>query len=98
MKKSAPIGPTGQYINNANFPSRISPESYDTCLGDYISKIAMEELPRSQPLWEMHIINYPTSHATSTRIFKLHHSIGDGFSLMGVALTCLQRADIPSLP
>lgn len=58
----------------------------------------MEQLPQSQPLWEIHIIKYPTSHAAGIVIFKLHHSLGDGFSLMGALLSCLQRADNPSLP
>ncbi|KAB5520017.1 hypothetical protein DKX38_024336 [Salix brachista] len=65
---------------------------------EYLSKMAIEQLPQSQPLWEVHIINYPTSHAASSIIFKLHHSLGDGFSLMGALLSCLQRADAPPLP
>jgi len=49
-------------------------------------------------MWEIHIIKYPTSHAARNVIFKLHHSLGDGFSLMGALLSCLQRVDNPSLP
>ncbi|KAL5793759.1 hypothetical protein ACOSP7_002353 [Xanthoceras sorbifolium] len=82
------------------FPSGLSPKTYDKYLEDYISDIVMEKLPVTQPLWEIHLINYPTSNpsAASTIIFKFHHSIGDGFSLVGVLLSCLQRADNPSLP
>ncbi|KAJ6419002.1 hypothetical protein OIU84_029163 [Salix udensis] len=58
----------------------------------------MENSPQSRPLWEIHIIKYPTSHAAGNVIFKLHHSLGDGFSLMGALLSCLQRAYNPSLP
>ncbi|CAN1219183.1 Wax ester synthase/diacylglycerol acyltransferase 11 [Linum perenne] len=36
--------------------------------------------------------------AAGNIIFRLHHSLGDGFSLMGALLSCLQRADNPSLP
>jgi len=53
---------------------------------------------QSRPMWEIHIIKYPTSHAARNVIFKLHHSLGDGFSLMGALLSCLQRVDNPSLP
>ncbi|KAJ0110543.1 hypothetical protein Patl1_02265 [Pistacia atlantica] len=53
---------------------------------------------RTRPLWEIHIIKYPTTTAAAVMIFKLHHSLGDGFSLMGALLSCLQRADNPSLP
>jgi hypothetical protein len=31
-------------------------------------------------------------------VFKLHHSLGDGFSLMGELFSCVQRADDPSKP
>lgn len=58
----------------------------------------MEQLPQSRPLWEIHLVNYPTNDAASFVIFKLHHSLGDGYSLMGALLSCLQRADDPSLP
>lgn len=67
---------------------------YAKCYSDYLSEIAMQQLPHSKPLWEVHVIKYPTT----TLVFKLHHSLGDGYSLMGVLLSCLQRADDPSLP
>ncbi|KAJ6741321.1 O-ACYLTRANSFERASE (WSD1-LIKE) FAMILY PROTEIN [Salix purpurea] len=86
------------HVNVPVFPAGMSPEFYDKCLDDYLSKIAMENLPQSRPLWESHIIKYPTSHAAGNVIFKFHHSLGDGFSLMGALLSCLQRADNPSLP
>ncbi|KAK9222113.1 hypothetical protein WN944_010545 [Citrus x changshan-huyou] len=68
------------------------------CLQDYLSKLSAEEMPQSQPLWEVHIVKYPTSNAAGSVIFKLHHALGDGFSLMGALLSCLQRADDPSRP
>ncbi|KAJ6908727.1 hypothetical protein NC651_018951 [Populus alba x Populus x berolinensis] len=80
------------------FAAGMSPEFYDKCLDDYLSEIATEHLPQSRPMWEIHIIKYPTSNAAGNVIFKLHHSLGDGFSLMGALLSCLKRADDPSLP
>ncbi|TXG55134.1 hypothetical protein EZV62_020390 [Acer yangbiense] len=85
------------------FPSGMSPKAYDKYVDDYISNIAMEKFPKTKPLWEIHIINYPTSNnniaaAAGTVIYKLHHSIGDGFSLVGALLSCLHRVDDPSLP
>ncbi|KAJ6366623.1 hypothetical protein OIU77_003079 [Salix suchowensis] len=80
------------------FASGMSTQFYDECLDHYLSKTAMEEFPQSQPLWEVHIIKYPTSHAASNIVFKFHHSLGDGISLMGALLSCLKRADNPSLP
>jgi hypothetical protein len=31
-------------------------------------------------------------------VFKLHHSLGDGFTLMSALFSCVQRADDPSQP
>ncbi|KAG4911910.1 hypothetical protein AAZX31_19G040900 [Glycine max] len=71
---------------------------YDEYLDEYMSTIAVEHLPQNRPLWELHIIKYPTSNAKGTLVFKLHHALGDGFSLMGALLSCMQRADNTSLP
>nr|KAJ0189967.1 hypothetical protein LSAT_V11C800443160 [Lactuca sativa] len=86
------------HIKVACFPEGLSSESYDHYFRDYLSKMAMDPLPQTKPLWEIHIIKYPTSNASGNVIFKLHHSLGDGYSLMGALLSCLQRADNPSLP
>ncbi|KAL4572843.1 hypothetical protein LXL04_019631 [Taraxacum kok-saghyz] len=80
------------------FPEGLSPESYDHYFNDYLSNIAMDPLPQTKPLWEIHVIKYPTTNASGNLVFKLHHALGDGYSLMGALLSCLQRADNPSLP
>ncbi|KAF9663129.1 hypothetical protein SADUNF_Sadunf17G0006300 [Salix dunnii] len=86
------------HVNFPVFTTGMSAQFYDECFDEYLSKMAMEQFPQSQPLWEVHVINYPTSHASSNIIFKLHHSLGDGFSLMGALFSFLKRADNPSLP
>lgn len=80
------------------FQHGISLQQYDECFTNYLSNIAMVELTEHRPLWEIHIIKYPTSNAAGNWIFKLHHSLGDGYSLMGALLSCLKRLDNPSLP
>ncbi|KAI3940600.1 hypothetical protein MKW92_050195 [Papaver armeniacum] len=80
------------------FPDGLSLESYDECFQEYSTKIAVEQLPQSRPLWEIHIFKYPTTNAAGTILFKLHHALGDGYSLMGALFSCLQRSDNPSLP
>lgn len=87
-----------EHLKYPNFPEGKSPEIYEECLTNYLSKIALEEFPQSRPLWEIHIIKYPTKNAMGNIVFKLHHSLGDGFSLMGALLSCLQRADDPRVP
>ncbi|CAN1219185.1 Wax ester synthase/diacylglycerol acyltransferase 11 [Linum perenne] len=80
------------------FEPNMSIEFYDKCLEDYLANLGMSRFLEGKPLWEVHIIKYPTSCAAGNIIFRLHHSLGDGFSLMGALLSCLQRADNPSLP
>nr|GLL34742.1 O-acyltransferase WSD1-like [Ipomoea trifida] len=80
------------------FPVGKPLEFYDDCLSEYLTKIAMDPFPETRPLWEIHIFRYPTSNAAGNCIFKFHHSLGDGYSLMGALLSCLQRADNPALP
>lgn len=86
------------HINIPTFEEGKSPEFYQECFTQYLSNIAMEHFPQTRPLWEIHIFKYPTINACGNLIFKLHHSLGDGFSLMGALLSCLQRADDPSVP
>jgi hypothetical protein len=87
-----------EHVNVPIFPAGLSPTSYDAYLDDYMSKVAMDQFPQSKPLWEVHIFKYPTSNAAGNIIFKLHHSLGDGYSLMGALLSCLQSVDNPSAP
>ncbi|XP_047946192.1 wax ester synthase/diacylglycerol acyltransferase 4-like [Salvia hispanica] len=87
-----------EHVILPTFPSGMSVDYYDECFNEYLSKIATEQLPLERPLWEIHIVKYPTKNAAGNAIFKLHHSLGDGYSLMGALLSCLQRADDPSVP
>ncbi|CAO2834239.1 unnamed protein product [Amaranthus hypochondriacus] len=80
------------------FKDELSIESYDNYLDEYLTKLAMDPLPQDKPLWEFHIFNYPTRNAPAHAIFKLHHALGDGYSLMGSLLSCARRTDNPSLP
>lgn len=84
------------HVNIPIFPSGL--DTYDDHVTDYLSKISMHQLPQSRPLWDLHLIKYPTSKAAGTMVFKVHHALGDGFSLMGALFSCFQRADDPSLP
>ena len=86
------------HVKSPIFPTGLSPGSYDEYLDDYITNIAMDQFPQNKPLREIHSIQYPTSKAAGNLIFKFHHALGDGYSLTGLLLSCLQRDDNPSLP
>ncbi|KAI3913985.1 hypothetical protein MKW98_010797 [Papaver atlanticum] len=88
----------GDHVKVPLFEEGLPVECYDEYLQEYLSKIVMERLPKSRPLWEIYIFKYPTSNAAGTVVFKLHHALGDGYSLMGALFSCFQRSDNPSLP
>lgn len=68
-------------------------ESYKAYCDEYLTKISMEEFRPDKPLWEAHLFKYPTSPTVAgTMVLKVHHSLGDGYSLMGVVLSCLHTA------
>lgn len=85
-----------EHVITPTFPSGF--DSYDKFINDYLTKLAMDRLSPTRPLWELHLLKYPTRSAAATAVFKLHHALGDGFSLMGALFSCLRRADDPSLP
>ncbi|CAI0549655.1 unnamed protein product [Linum tenue] len=86
------------HIKTPVFPEGKSPEFYDQCFQDYLHEISGEKLPETRPLWEVHLVKYPTMNAAGNIIFKIHHAIGDGYSLMAALLSCFMRSDDPSRP
>ncbi|XP_074367898.1 wax ester synthase/diacylglycerol acyltransferase 11-like [Apium graveolens] len=77
-------------------------EFSDKFVQDYASNLTKTGLDLAKPLWELHILNVKTSDATATAILKLHHSIGDGISIMSLFLASSRKASdpesLPSLP
>lgn len=87
------------HVKVAEFAEDKSTEYYSNQFDNYISKLANLKMSQQKPLWELHIFNYPTKNgAKSTVIFKFHHALADGITLMGVVLSCVQRHDEPSKP
>ncbi|XP_060201795.1 wax ester synthase/diacylglycerol acyltransferase 4-like [Lycium barbarum] len=87
-----------EHVKTPVLPSEQPLSFYDECFSNYMSKLAIEPFAQNRPMWELHLLKYPTSNAAGNMIFRLHHSLGDGYSLMGALLSCLQRVDNPSLP
>lgn len=70
-------------------------ENPDQYLEDYISKLTTIPMDLSKPLWEMHLLGVKTSNAESYAILKIHHSLGDGMSLMSLLLACTRKTSDP---
>ncbi|XP_027330572.1 O-acyltransferase WSD1-like isoform X1 [Abrus precatorius] len=72
---------------NAEYPDRF--------VEDYISNFTKTPLDLSKPLWELHLLNIKTSDAEAIGIFRIHHSIGDGASLISLLLAATRKTSDP---
>ncbi|KAL2226960.1 UNVERIFIED_CONTAM: O-acyltransferase WSD1 [Sesamum indicum] len=74
-------------------------ENPDEFVEDFTSGLSRIPLDYAKPLWEVHILNVKTSDANSVVIFKIHHSMGDGVSMISLVLACSKKLSDPeSLP
>ncbi|MCL7047693.1 hypothetical protein MKW94_006362, partial [Papaver nudicaule] len=80
------------------FPLGLTKESYDEYSKEYISKIGCEKFSDEKPLWEAHLVKYPSLNGACTIIFKFSHALGDGYSFIRVFFKCCERADKSSAP
>ncbi|XBI61135.1 hypothetical protein VPH35_041971 [Triticum aestivum] len=69
---------------------------------DYVASPSLLPMDRRRPLWEFHFLDFPTSEAASTTVLRLHHSIGDGMSiiilLMASSRSTADPARQPAMP
>ncbi|KAJ0885441.1 putative transferase [Helianthus annuus] len=71
----------------------------DKFVDDYISNLSKSPIDNSKPLWDFHILDIKTAEDEGTGIFRFHHSLGDGLSLMTLFLSnTRQSSDINALP
>ncbi|KAJ0259291.1 hypothetical protein HA466_0056650 [Hirschfeldia incana] len=71
-------------------------ENPEEFIEDYCSGIVNTPMDMSIPPWEFHVLNLKTSNAESVGIVKLHHSLGDGMSLMSLLLACSRKTSDPN--
>ncbi|XP_068649109.1 wax ester synthase/diacylglycerol acyltransferase 4-like [Aristolochia californica] len=86
------------HVKVPRFPGGMSPDEYSNYFQEYLSKICNAPFREGIPMWEIHICNYPTRDAAGSIVIRLHHALGDGFTLMGALMSFVKRADDPSLP
>ncbi|XP_027939480.1 O-acyltransferase WSD1-like isoform X3 [Vigna unguiculata] len=70
-------------------------EHPDRFVEDYISHFTKTPLDLSKPLWELHLLNIKTSDAEAVAIFRIHHSVGDGASLISLLLAATRKTSDP---
>ncbi|KAI9197529.1 hypothetical protein LWI28_000026 [Acer negundo] len=80
--------------NNIHTPDKI--------VEDYVSNLSKSTIKMSIPMWDLHLLNLKTSYAESTAVFRIHHSLGDGTSLMSLLLASTRKVSdpqtLPTLP
>ncbi|KAL9229000.1 hypothetical protein vseg_004519 [Gypsophila vaccaria] len=82
-----------------------SPEKY---VEDYIYELSKSTLDRSRPLWDLHILQFHPSGdvydsaEANIGLFRIHHSLGDGSSLVSLLLALTRKTSdptaLPSIP
>ncbi|KAI9156133.1 hypothetical protein LWI28_001110 [Acer negundo] len=80
-------------------PEMANPDQF---VEDYISYMTTMPMDFSKPLWELHLLNVKSSEAEATGVFRIHHSLGDGASLISLLLACTRKTSdpkaLPSVP
>ncbi|XP_020237085.1 O-acyltransferase WSD1 [Cajanus cajan] len=69
-------------------------EQDESAINNYLSELSIDTLSMDKPLWEIHLL---LLHKCV--IFRIHHSLGDGISLMSMLLaSCRKLHDPRALP
>nr|CAB3464505.1 unnamed protein product [Digitaria exilis] len=68
----------------------------DRAVEDYLSRLSTAPMDHSRPLWELHLLDFPTSETASTAVLRMHHSLGDGVSLLSLLIACTRSAADPA--
>ncbi|KAJ7965355.1 O-acyltransferase WSD1-like [Quillaja saponaria] len=92
--------PTTVNLDNHVITPEIDTKSIDfpdQFVEDYISNFTRTPLDICKPLWEFHVLNIKTSDAESVGVFRIHHSIGDGASLISLLLACTRKTTDPEV-
>ncbi|KAK8453752.1 hypothetical protein SEVIR_5G336600v4 [Setaria viridis] len=68
----------------------------DRAVEDYVATLSTLPMDETRPLWEFHVLDFPTSEAAATTAIRVHHSLGDGMSLLTLLMACTRSATDPS--
>ncbi|KAK1434653.1 hypothetical protein QVD17_00402 [Tagetes erecta] len=96
--------PTHVNIDDHVIVPKLDPNinSPDKFVEDFISNLSRSHIDNIKPLWDLHILDIKTSEAEGTCVFRFHHSLGDGVSLMNLLLACTRKVSdpeaLPTLP
>ncbi|KAI3786936.1 hypothetical protein L1987_41025 [Smallanthus sonchifolius] len=96
--------PTHVNIDDHVIIAKLNPniKSPDKFVENYISNISRSHIEITKPLWDLHLLDIKTSEVEGTCVFRFHHSLGDGISLMNLLLASTRKVSdpeaLPTLP
>ncbi|KAJ0086676.1 hypothetical protein Patl1_07743 [Pistacia atlantica] len=93
--------PTEVNLDNHVIVPKLDPDDIDSpdkFVEDYISNLSKNKIKMSMPMWDLHLLNVKTSEAESVSVLRVHHSLGDGTSLMSLFLACTRKVSTPTEP
>ncbi|KAL5778651.1 hypothetical protein ACOSQ2_009388 [Xanthoceras sorbifolium] len=77
-------------------------DSPDKIVEDYVSNLSKTTIEMSIPMWDLHLLNIKTSTAESMAVLRVHHSLGDGTSLISLFIASTRKVSdpetLPTLP
>ncbi|KAG8473575.1 hypothetical protein CXB51_035830 [Gossypium anomalum] len=85
---------SGNFIDETQ-GSTTTEEDDEAAVNQYVADLSVSSpLSTDKPLWELHVL---TAHKCA--IFRIHHSLGDGISLMSMLMAnCRRTDDAEALP
>uniref|UniRef100_A0A8I7B4Q8 Diacylglycerol O-acyltransferase n=1 Tax=Hordeum vulgare subsp. vulgare TaxID=112509 RepID=A0A8I7B4Q8_HORVV len=90
---------TVKFEEHITFPT-LDPDAVtmdpDKVVEDYVATLPTLPMDGSRPPWELHLLDFPTSEATSTVVMRAQHSLGDGMSLMAFLMASARSAADPT--
>ncbi|KAM3378520.1 wax ester synthase/diacylglycerol acyltransferase 11 [Capsicum galapagoense] len=77
-------------------------ETPEKFVENYIRNLSTTTLDKSKPLWDLHLLNVKTLDAEGVAVLRMHHSLGDGTSLMSLLLASTRQTahpdKLPTIP
>ncbi|MBA0843051.1 hypothetical protein Goarm_000271, partial [Gossypium armourianum] len=79
---------SGNFVDQTQ-GSTTTEEDDEAAVNQYVADLSVSSpLSTDKPLWELHVL---TAHKCA--VFRIHHSLGDGISLMSMLMANCRRAD-----
>lgn len=81
-----------RHVKVINGPVSAAAGDDQSAINDYLAELSIDAsgLSTDKPLWEIHIV---TAHKCV--IFRIHHALGDGISLMSMFLASCRKVEDP---